>query len=82
MYSFLIMLTAIVFSLMLITFVIGAGLDTISGYVVEVETRERLDVWGTRMRTVTNITGMALLLLIALWTVIGAGWVIYLAVIL
>lgn len=82
MYSFLIMLTAIVFALMLITFVIGAGLDTISGYVAEVETRERLDVWGTRMRTVTNITVMALLLLIALWTVIGAGWVIYLAVIL
>ena len=82
MYSFLIMLTAIVLSLMIITFVIGAGLDTISGYVVEVETRERLDVWGTRMRTVTNITVMAMLLLIALWTVIGAGWIVYLAVIL
>lgn len=80
LYSFLITVSVILVSLLILSFVIGASLDIIAGYVYEVTTRERLDRWGTTLRKVTSFLSLVVLLLVVVWTIIGAGWVIFLVV--
>lgn len=80
LYSLLISVSVVFVSLLVLSFVIGASLDIIAGYVHEVTTRERLDRWGTTLRKVTSFLSLVVLLLVVVWTIVGAGWVIFLVV--
>ena len=80
MYSFLVSVSVILVSLLILSFVIGVSLDIIAGYVSNITSRERLDRWGTTFRKITSFLTLVVLLLVVIWTIVGAGWVIFLVV--
>ena len=80
MYSFLVSVSVILVSLLILSFVVGVSLDIIAGYVSNSTSRERLDRWGTTFRKITSFLTIEVLLLVVIWTIVGAGWVIFLVV--
>lgn len=80
MYSFLVSVSVVLVSLLILSFVIGVSLDIIAGYVSNITSRERLDRWGTTFRNITSFLTLVVLLLVVIWTIVGAGWVIFLVV--
>ena len=80
MYSFLVSVSVVLVSLLILSFVIGVSLDIITGYVSNITSRERLDRWGTTFRKITSFLTLVVLLLVVIWTIVGAGWVIFLVV--
>lgn len=84
MYSFLVSVSVsvsvVLVSLLILSFVIGVSLDIIAGYVSNITSRERLDRWGTTFRKITSFLTLVVLLLVVIWTIVGAGWVIFLVV--
>lgn len=80
MYSFLVSVSVILVSLLILSFVVGVSLDIIAGYVSNSTSRERLDRWGTTFRKITSFLTLVVLLLVVIWTIVGAGWVIFLVV--
>ena len=80
MYSFLVSVSVVLVSLLILSFVIGVSLDIIAGYVSNITIRERLDRWGTTFRKITSFLTLVVLLLVVIWTIVGAGWVIFLVV--
>lgn len=80
MYSFLVSVSVVLVSLLILSFVVGVSLDIIAGYVSNSTSRERLDRWGTTFRKITSFLTLVVLLLVVIWTIVGAGWVIFLVV--